>query len=215
MRNGFDRGTDPVQSHLMDIGLGYGDGLTLAFGRHYTLSMSINTGIAKNGDPVSVATTGKNTAFTVGGGATLSRSIGRSWGASIAYVRDTRYMVGFSELVTTDSANAGIGGPITERLHFSAGAGASRGQLVFTESAGHLVSYTGSTRLTFALFSHLGLYSQASYYRFSIPPGFSNFGFVPDLDRRSVSVGLSTWLPLIKKPRQRRDSGTQTPTGQP
>jgi hypothetical protein len=111
--------------------------------------------------------------------------------------------------------NAGIGGPLARRLQFSAGAGASRGQQTFGSSGSSIVSYTASTRLTYAVFTHLGLYGQASYYRFSIPPGFANFGFVPQLDRRSASVGLSTWLPLIKQRRAPRDTGSQTATGQP
>jgi hypothetical protein len=197
LRNGFEGSDKPVRSNMMDVGLGYGDGLTLSLGRHTTLSLSIGASIMKNGDPVSVATTGKSTAFGVDGTATLGRS------------------VGFSDLITTDSANAGIGGPLTSRLQFSAGAGASRGYQVFAESRGALVSYTASTRLSLALFSHLGLYGQASYYRFSIPAGFTNFGFIPGLDRRSVSVGLNTWLPLIKHRGARRDPGGQTTTGQP
>jgi len=212
-RNGLAAG-DPVRGQMIDIGLSYGDGLTLTFGRHYTLSMSASASIYKNGNPRLVLATGKSTAFAVNGAATLSRSIGRTWGTSIGYARTTSYMVGFSDLITLDSANAGIGGPITERLHFSAGAGASRGQQVFATSSGSLVAYTGSTRLSFALFSYLGLYAQASYYKYSVPSGFSNFGFVPDLDRRSATVGLTTWLPLIKQRRPRTDSG-QTTAGQP
>jgi hypothetical protein len=214
-RNGLSQNREPVRSNLMELGLGYGDGLTLTFGRHYTLSASFGASIFKNGDPVSVATTGKDTAFAINGAATLSRSIGRSWGASLGYLRDTHYMLGFTQLITTDSANAGIGGPLARRLFFSAGAGATRGQQVFSSSEGELVAYTASTRLSFALFSHLALYGQASYYRFSIPADFANFGFVPNLNRRSASVGLSTWLPLIKAPRQRRDPGDQPTTGQP
>jgi hypothetical protein len=204
----------PVRTNMMDVGLGYGDGLTLTFGKQ-TLTLSIGASIAKNGDPLSVATTGKSTAFVLDGGATLSRPIGRTWAASLAYSRGTHYIVGFSQPITADSANAGISGPLVTRLQFSAGAGASRGQQLFSASSGKIVSYTASTRLTYALFSHLGLYGQASYYKFSLPPGFTNFGFVPDLDRRSVSVGLSTWVPLIKQRRQRRDSGSQPTTGKP
>jgi hypothetical protein len=206
--------TEPVRTNSMDIALGYGDGLVLRLGRHTTLGLSIGASIAKNGDPASVASTGRDTAFVVNGAATLSRSIGRTWGASLGYQRGTSYMVGFIEPVMTDAANAGIGGPLSSRLQFSAGAGASRGQQLFSVSNGSIVTYTASTRLTFALTSYLGLYGQASYYRFSIPSGFTNFGFVPDLDRRSVSVGLSTWVPLIKQRRQRRDAG-QTTAGQP
>jgi hypothetical protein len=202
-------------THTVDVGLGYGDGITFKLGGHYVLTLGIGTAIAKNGDPKSVALTGKSTAFTVTGNATLSRSIGRSWGAALGYTRGTSYVVGFSQQMVNDAANAGIGGPIGRRVHVSAGAGVSRGQLLFGASNDSIRSYMGSARLSYALFSHLGFYSQASYYWFSIPPGIPTFGFVPNLNRRSVSVGLSTWLPLIKQPRVRRDSGSQTATRQP
>jgi hypothetical protein len=213
--NAYLAGAGAVRSHLLDVGIGYGDGLTLTFGRHYTLNMGIGASIMKNGDPTSVLTTGKSSAFAIDGSATLSRSIGRSWGASVGYVRGTHYMVGFTNLVTTDSVNAGIGGPILDRLHFSAGGGASRGQQVFSTSTEWLVSYAASSQLNFALFSHLGVYAQASYYKFSVPASFLNFGFVPNLGRRSVSFGLTTWLPLIKPPRVRQDPGNQPTTEQP
>jgi hypothetical protein len=204
----------PVRSNQMDIGLGYGDGVTFRLGRSTTVSLSIGASIARNGDPLSVAATGKETAFMVTGAATLARPLGRSWGTSAGYVRGTSYVIGFAEPLMTDGANAGIGGPLTSRLHFSAGAGASRGQQLFSSANGDIISYTASTKLTFALFSHLGIYGQASYYRFSIPTDFTSLGFIPDLDRRSVSVGLTTWLPLIKPRRVRSDAG-QTTTGQP
>lgn len=207
---------EPVRTNMLDIGLGYGDGITLTFGRHYTLSLGIGASIAKNGDPVSVATTGESTAFLINGSAVLARSIGRKWGASLGYTRGTSYMVGFLEPLIVDTANAGLGGPITDRLQFSMGAGASRGLQVFSGSNEPIVSYTASTRLSYAVFKHLGIYSQASYYRYSVPTAFNrNFGFVPDLDRRSVSVGLQTWFPLIKGRPERRVTDEPPETGQP
>lgn len=208
--------TEPVRSDSLDIGLGYGDGLTLSLGRRTTLSLAIGASIAKNGDPASVAATGKNTAFVVTGGATLSRSLGRAWGTSLAYLRNTSYVVGFSEPVMTDAVNAGVGGPLVNRLQFSAGAGASRGQQLFSgSSGGSMVSYNASTRLTYAMFTYLGLYGQASYYRYSIPADFYNtLGIVPNLNRRSVSVGLTTWFPFIKQRRARQNPADQTTTGQ-
>jgi len=203
----------PPLMHNMDVGLGYGDGITLSFGRQ-TLSLSAGVSVVRNGDPAAVATSAKSTAILVNGSAVLSRPIGRSWGTSLGFFRGTQYIVGFRQPLITDSASAGIGGPLFERLQFSAGAGASRGQALFSES-GNVITYTASTRLTFALFTYVGLYGQASYYRFSIPTAyFANFGFVPDLDRRSASVGLTTWLPLIKQRRPRRDT-SQSTTGQP
>jgi hypothetical protein len=197
-------GSAPFRYGNLDIGLGYGDGLTLTFGRDYTLSLSGGATIAKNGDPASIAKTGKSTQFLINGNATLSRSIGRSWAASIGYARGTNYVVGFAEPFSSDSANAGLSGPILQRLHLSVGAGASQGQQVFSQD-GTLVVYTGSARLTYGLFGNVGLYAQASYYKYSIPASMlETFSFAPQLQRRSVSVGVSTWLPLIKPPRVRR-----------
>jgi hypothetical protein len=210
-----DEGEKKAWTHTLDVGLGYGDGITFRLGRHYVLSLGVGTAIAKNGDPKSVALTGKSTAFTVTGNATLSRSLGRTWGTSIGYNRGTSYVVGFAQQMVSDSANAGIGGPIGRRLDVSLGAGASRGQMLFGAGGDDsIISYMGSARMSYALFSHLGFYAQASYYRFSLPPGLPSFMFVPDLNRRSVMVGLSTWVPLIKHRRARSGPDSQT-AGQP
>jgi hypothetical protein len=203
---------EPVQFHNIDVGLGYGDGLTISFARHYTLSMNIGAGIVRSGDPASFTTTERSTQLVVTGAATLSRSLGRTWGTSIGYARGTSYILGFNEPLLSDSANAGIGGPIWTRLHFSAGVGASKSQQIFAAASDPLISYSASSRLTMGLFKNVGLYTQASYYRYSIPDDFkTTFGFTPDLDRRSVSAGLSAWLPLIKPPRVRRASDPAQP----
>jgi hypothetical protein len=197
-------GSEPYLYGNMDIGLGYGDGLAFTFARHYTLNLAFGASVVKNGDPASVVKTGRDTAFLVNGSATLSRTLGRSWSASIGYVRGTNYAVGYLEPFNTDTASAGLGGPIVSRLYFSLGAGASRGQQVFSQD-GQLVTYTSSAKLTYGLFSHLGLYAQASYYKYSVPASIlAQFPFPPELERRSVSAGVTTWLPLIKPPRVRR-----------
>jgi len=197
---------EPFVTQNVDFGLGYGDGITISFARHYTLSLSVGASVAKNIDPVSLQNGAKSTTFVVNGAAMLSRSIGRSWGASAGYNRGTQYVVGFREPLITDAANIGIGGPIFNRLHFSAGGGASTSQQLFSTTGGKILSYTAATPLTFGLLKKLGLYAQASYYNYSIPETVHPFGFTPDLDRRSVSAGLSAWLPLIKAPRVRRTS---------
>ncbi len=195
---------DPFRYGNVDIGLGYGDGLVLRLGRSTTLSLNAGLSIAKNGDPASVARTGKSTQFFVTGAAILNRSLTRSWSTYLGYTRGVSYAVGFTEPLYTDAATAGLGGQVVDRLFFSMGAGASRGQQVFSEG-GTMTAYTGSARLTYGLFSNVGLYAQASYYKYSIPPAaLQSFGFLPQLERRSVSAGVTTWLPLIKPPRVRR-----------
>jgi hypothetical protein len=198
----------PFRQGFVDFGFGYGDGLTLTFARYYTLNLTIGAAIAKNGDQQSVLTTGKQTQFLVNGSATLSRSLG-TWDASIGYTRGTSYVIGFTEPFDLDSANAGISGPIVSRLFLSVGAGASRGQQIFAQ-AGSIVAYTGSGRLNLALASNLGLYAQVSYYKYSVPNALEIFGFMPQLERRSATVGINAWVPLLKQARQpRRIRGTR------
>src|SRR4029078_8435934 len=99
---------------------------------------------------------------------TLSRSLTRTWSASVGYSRGVTYALGFLEPFYTDSATPVVGGQLIERLFFSLGAGASRGQQIFSEG-GSLTAYTGSARLTYGLFSNLGLYPQASVYKEAVP----------------------------------------------
>jgi len=193
----------------VDIGLGYGDGLTFRIGRNYTLSMNVGASLARNNPTTSIAGQSQ-TQLLATGNATLSRSIGRTWQASIGYNRGVTYMVGFTQPFIGDGASAGLSGPIVERLFFSLGAGASRSQQVFNPETGDLVAYTGSAKLTYGLFGNVGLFAQASYYKYTMPPAvLESFGFVPQLERRSVSAGVSTWLPLIKPPRARRSPNDQ------
>jgi hypothetical protein len=197
-------GGEPFRYGNVDLGLGYGDGLVLRFGRDTTLAMNVGLSVAKNGDPASVASTGRSTQFLVTGAATLARSLSRTWSASLGYTRGVSYAVGFTEPFYTDTANAGVSGQVVPRLFFSMGAGASRGQQVFSQD-GTLTAYTGSAKLTYALFSNMGLYAQASYYDYSVPSSVvQSFSFLPQLKRRSVSAGVTTWLPLIKPHRARR-----------
>ena len=123
-----ESGGAPFRYGNVDLGLGYGDGLVLNFGRYTTLSMNFGVSLAKNGDPVSVAKTGKSTQFFVTGAATLSRTLSRTWSASVGIPRGVTYALGFLEPFYTDSATAGLGGQVVERLFFSLGAGASRGR---------------------------------------------------------------------------------------
>ena len=92
--------TAPVRTNSLDIGLGYGDGLTFALGRHTTLSLSVGASIAKNGDPASVAASPK-TAFVVNGAATLSRSlaaVGWRWLSAGHVVRAWLHRAGYDRL---------------------------------------------------------------------------------------------------------------------
>jgi hypothetical protein len=179
-----------AMNNLFDVGLDYGGG-PLSFARHYALSFT--TGM-------SAVRLYSETQFRADGSAMLVRSIGRTWAASIGVIRGTSYILGFGQPFFSDSANAGFGGQITPRLNFLAGGGYMRGQLAFVQSNANLVSKSASTKLTFAIGRHVGVYGQYSYYQYDAPVAFfSTLEFPPQLHRRSATVGLTFWAPIINQ----------------
>ena len=184
-----------LQNHLIDFGIDYGDGGSFTFARYYNFSFGTGVSALRNGD---------QTYFRVDGNATLTRRLGRTWAASVGAARGTSYIVGFTVPIFTDSVNAGVGGQLGQRVQLSAGANYARGQSAFDSSAGTLVSRSASTRLTLAISQHLGMYGQYSYYQYDVPNGFfTTVAFTQHQHRRSASIGLTFWLPLINQPTAR------------
>jgi hypothetical protein len=100
---------------------------------------------------------------------------------------------------------AGLGGQFTRRLAFTAALNYLNGQNVFSGSAGSLVTDSASARLTFAAHEHVGVYTQAAYYQYDEPEAFlSAIPFPSHLHRRSLSVGLSFWVPMINQRAERQ-----------
>jgi hypothetical protein len=183
----------PTLNQLFDVGLDFGDGITIA--KYYRLSFSTGTSALRQDN---------DTQFFLTGNISLARSLGRTWSASINANRGTSYIVGFANPFVSDAVGAGVGGQLARRLSLNAGLTYLRGQSVFSASTGNLVSETASARLTFAAGQHVGVYAQYAYYQYDVPDSlFSSISFPQHLHRRSASVGLSFWVPLIN-PRAER-----------
>jgi hypothetical protein len=176
-------------NELFDVGVDYGDGMTI--GRHYTLGFSTRTSAIRQGN---------DTQFRLDGSASLGRTIGRTWSTSISASRGTYYVLGFTNPLFSNVVNVAIGGRLAPRLYFSAGAGYMQGESAFSSTGASLVSKNASTKLTFALTPHVGLYAQGSYYQYNVPDGFfSGVAFPQHMNRRSASVGLMFWVPVINQ----------------
>ena len=74
-------------NHYVDFGIDYGDGGSISFARYYTLTFSVGH--------VGPPSRRRRILFRLDGGATLARSIGRTWAASIGAARGTSYILGF------------------------------------------------------------------------------------------------------------------------
>jgi hypothetical protein len=183
----------PTRSDSYDVGLDYGDALTVPIGRRATLTF---------GTSASVVNSRGGTYFRVNGNAGLSRALGRTWSASIAYSRSMNFVAAFTEPVLSDSVFGSFGGLLAPRLSWTSGAGLSRGQVGFTATE-HFTTYSASSGVTYGLFRSVGLYGQYSYYRYRIPPGSTTLNLLSSFGHQTISVGLSFWVPIINNGRAR------------
>jgi hypothetical protein len=183
----------------IDGGLDYSD--SLGKERRTTLSFGTSTSLYDS--------TGGSTAFRLNGTANLSRAIGRTWSASVGYVRDGSYVPGFQDLVLSDSVTGSFGGLISPRVRWTSSLWWTRGQLGFdsANSANHYTNNWASSTLSFAMTSSLAVYSQYSFNQYRVPPNSTTLTALTNYSRHTVSVGVSAWLPVFNTRRPPRVMG--------
>jgi hypothetical protein len=138
--------------------------------------------------------------FTVG--ARLSREIGRTWEASLAYNRRPLFVETFNEPLFLDGLSFGVGGMVNQRIQFRSTVGISIGKVGLTAGNGLNTSY-GTTALTVGLTRFAGLGFDYSYFRYSFENAtFLPLGFSSALDRQRVGAYLTLWAPLIHRERK-------------
>jgi hypothetical protein len=179
----------------LDAGLNYGDQLAIA--RRTTLSFGTSTSVYHS--------TGSSTNFRVNGNVGLTHSMGRTWSASVGYVRDAGFVAGFNNLVMTDSVSASVGGLIAPRIRWNSGVWWSRGEIGI-DSTSHYTNTWANSTLSFALTRSLAAYAQYSFNQYQTPAHSSTIVTLTDFSRHSVSAGVSAWLPIFNTRSTPRDT---------
>ena len=178
--------------NYFDIGLdyGYSKGFTLA--RRTTAFFSTSSG---------VATDGQSTRFRLDGSAGINHGLGRTWMASAFYSRSSGLLAGYEGIVFSDSFNATLSGQVAPRLNFSAGYNWSRGELAFED--GTFQSHSANAQLTYGLFKRVGLYVAYGWFAYDDPQSLAIVDVPTNLDRQTLTAGVSLWQPIIQPQRER------------
>ncbi len=189
----YEGSSDPlVAGHNIDAGVDFRR--ALSFSRR--LYLSFGTGSAVVSDSV-------DTRYRLTGHVQLTREIGRTWDASIAYVRDAGFAAALREPVFSDSLTIFAGGLVNRRLQLRFSAAAVIGGYTFTGPNTGFDSYNGTADLTVGLSRYLGLGASYSYYRYAFEDGAPLPAALSlDFDRQSAQVYFTTWLPLIHRARK-------------
>jgi len=134
--------------------------------------------------------------------ALLTREIGRSWSASLAFRRGVDFDEQFREAFLTDSLTVGFGGLITRRLQLHSSASAILGHVGFGPGDNTYRSYNAGAGLTTALNRRMAISADYLYYSY----GFGQQVLLPNnlfsqMGRHGVRVSLTAWVPVIAKRR--------------
>lgn len=198
-RGQYQGGLRPVE-HGIDIGLDYDKPLSRS--RRTTVSFSVGTTVLQGplpgvGDPGDAS---DRRQFRVQGRATLNHDMGRTWRAQVNYSRGLGLIEGLGEPVFTDGVTVTVGGLMTRRFDFLSTAAYTTGEAALAGTAPQFSTYTGTARLRYALTRTWAAYAEYVYYFYEFNPELRVLPGVPrGLERNGVRVGLTLWVPLLRR----------------
>lgn len=190
-------GAERAVSDILDAGVDFNYAGGIQLDRRTTLRFGTSSAF--------YSTTTGGSHFRLNGNAGISRGIGRTWAAMVDYVRDAGYQVGFNDIVLSDTASASLSGLVLPRVSSSSSLSWQRGAVGFNSGVAYK-QYGASTALNFGLTRMLGLYAQYSQFHYNVPAAATTLPFFERYSRRTVSAGLTAFVPLINTGRRTRDS---------
>lgn len=188
----YGAGLPNYYTHHADFGLDFAKALSLT--RKTTASFGTGT---------SAATDGNETRYWLTGNVAIMRELGRTWSAALSYNRDVAFEAAFQQPVFSDTVAAMVGGLISRRVSFDAGAGVERGKVGFaTADNGFSTLYT-STGIGIAITRFLNGGLRYGYSRYLFDAGVRlPADLLFQTGRHGVHAYLSSWLPLFSRTRR-------------
>jgi hypothetical protein len=181
-----------TESDNIDAGIDYNRGGTIALGPRTTITFATSTALITTADRNGG---GSQTHFRVNGNAGIARRLGRTWSASLTYVRGLGYDAGFSDPILSDSVTGSFGGLLAPRTNFSSSASWTRNQVGFGGDA--FGGYSATSALNVGIIRSVGAYAQYTYFGYTVPPSTAALNILSNFSRQTVSVGLNLWVPII------------------
>jgi hypothetical protein len=130
--------------------------------------------------------------FQFTGTLTLDHQFRNSWSASLAAVRDARFVQTFKDPVVFSGVSASTGGMVTGSLGASLSANYSRGNINSPTAPSAFESYSASARLRYDLRRLVGTFVEYTLFRSDIEASQDLLGYPTGaFGRYSVRVGLS------------------------
>lgn len=190
-----DFGFGPAVEQRINIGGEYSK--ALATSRRATFRFELSPSTLSIADTALITeVTGR--VYRLQGSGSVEYQFHRTWQVGASYRRSVEYVPLLIAPVFADAARVELSGLMTRRLDISASAALANGESVLTRSTGQLDTYTGTSRLRFALSRSLALYTEYLYYFYDLR-GQARLapGLAPSVEQHSVRAGVTVWLPVF------------------
>jgi hypothetical protein len=138
--------------------------------------------------------------YRVVGNAGLSHDMGRTWRARLGYNRGVGFVAALGAPVFSDGVIGSLDGFVNRRIDLHLSGGASVGDVGNAGGGTRTQNYTGTARFGVALNRGWALFGEYLYYDYQLGANVAVVSGVPlSLNRNTARVGVSAWLPLLKR----------------
>ncbi len=187
----------PLVAHDIDIGVDYHR--PLSFSRRTRVEFGMGSSIVKT--PYETNASTERLQYRVVGNAGLTHDMGRTWRARVEYYRGVSFIEAVRQPVFTNSVNTSLEGFLSRRTDLHIGGALSIGDAGLSALPQNNVrTYTANVRLRRAITANWALFGEYLYYNYDLGRAVVITDGVPSsMTRNAARVGLSVWLPLVRK----------------
>lgn len=180
--------------HNIDAGIDYSRSLSLSrrtrFGFSTGSTLVVTDQAASGG--------ARDTRYQFIGSADLTREIGRTWTAQLAYRRSVDFREGFAAPFLADGVSGNINGLFSRRLRFSSSNDFSFGT-VGIGSSNRFHAYSINNELDFALSRYLATFVRYVYYVYDFDAQVAlDPRFTRTFERQGARAGVMASIPLVR-----------------
>jgi hypothetical protein len=189
------------------------DGLTtevgLEFGMNYTrplsatrlVSVRFNIGVSGTDLPQSTTNVeGFQREYLAVGEFGLDYQFSRTWQARANVRRGLEYLSDIPEPVYATGLAGSVDGLLSRRVDVLASAGYSSGQSILSRDSLQFDTYTANARVRYAFSRMLAVYGEYLYYYYDFRGSNQLLPGIPlGLERNGVRVGLTLWVPAVRR----------------
>jgi len=184
-----------------EVGIDVGMDHSRALSATRRTSYRFNVGVSGADLPESVTgVSGFQRQYFFTGDFSFNTRLSRTWEARAYVRRGLEYISDLPEPVFSDGVSAGADGLLSRRVDMSLTAAYASGESLLNPDSLQFDTYTGDVRIRFALTHSLAIFAEYLYYYYQFRGRAELLiGMPSGLERNGARVGLTLWVPALRK----------------